>query len=88
MGKLRTNCKYCGHVYTEQETARRVLAKKENAARSRQKAKERGVSLGRRQVAFASTVVPLREKGYSIRKIAKILGISTTPIQRLLKELR
>ena len=52
------------------------------------RARANGVKLGRRRVkpSVEAQIVALRDKGYGILKIGKKLGIGTSVVQRVFKE--
>ena len=58
---------------------------KERTIMGLQHAKARGVKLGRRKERNDEAIWALRDKGMSIRQIARELGFSTTAVQRGLK---
>jgi DNA invertase Pin-like site-specific DNA recombinase len=68
------------------EFERGIIRERVNAGLAR--ARANGVKLGRRRVkpSIEAQVVALRDKGYGILKIGKKLGIGTSVVQRVFKE--
>jgi DNA invertase Pin-like site-specific DNA recombinase len=68
------------------EFERGIIRERVNAGLAR--ARANGVKLGRRRVkpSVEAQIVPLRDKGYGILKIGKKLGIGTSVVQRVFKE--
>jgi len=64
----------------------KLSRRRENANASRAKAALRGVKPGQKRKADPSEVRELRERGYTIQRIADEKGVSTTSVQRALKE--
>ncbi len=62
--------------------------KRANALASVRKAIERGSHLGRKRKRNDKAIWKLRDKGLSMRAIAKLEGVSTTAVQRSLNEFR
>src|SRR5882724_12462654 len=68
------------------EFERGIIRERINAGLAR--AKANGVKLGRRRVkpSVEAQIVALRDRGYGILKIRKKLGIGTSVVQRVFKE--
>ena len=68
------------------EFERGIIRERVNAGLAR--ARANGVKLGRRRVkpSVEAQIVALRDKGYGILKIRKKLGIGTSVVQRVFKE--
>jgi DNA invertase Pin-like site-specific DNA recombinase len=68
------------------EFERGIIRERVNAGLAR--ARANGVKLGRRRVkpSVEAQIVALRDKGYGILKIGKKLGIGTSVVQRVFKE--
>src|SRR6267142_1506013 len=68
------------------EFERGIIRERVNAGLAR--ARANGVKLGRRRVkpSIEAEIVKLRDKGYGILKIGKKLGIGTSVVQRVFKE--
>jgi DNA invertase Pin-like site-specific DNA recombinase len=68
------------------EFERGIIKERVNAGLAR--ARANGVKLGRRRVkpSVEAQIVALRDKGYGILKIGKKLGIGTSVVQRVFKE--
>jgi len=68
------------------EFERGIIRERVNAGLAR--ARANGVKLGRRRVkpSVETQIVALRNKGYGILKIGKKLGIGTSVVQRVFKE--
>src|SRR6476659_627837 len=68
------------------EFERGIIRERVNAGLAR--ARVNGVKLGRRRVkpSVEAQIVALRDKGYGILKIGKKLGIGTSVVQRVFKE--
>lgn len=62
------------------------IGKRENAKASSRKAKERGTRVGRKKIRNDDNIWKLRDRGLSIRAIAKLEGVSTTVVHRALME--
>lgn len=60
--------------------------KKEIAAASRKKAKEKGSRIGRPKTRDDKTILDLRRQGHSYREIANLLRVSVASVQRALKQ--
>ena len=71
-------------VFAEFERA--IVRERVNAGLAR--ARANSVKLGRRRVkpSVEAQIVALRDKGYGILKIGKELGIGTSVVQRVFKE--
>ena len=68
------------------EFERGIIRERVNAGLAR--ARANGVKLGRRRVkpSVEAQIVALRDKGYGILKIGKKLGVGTSVVQRVFKE--
>lgn len=62
------------------------IGKRENAKASSRKAKENGSRIGRKKIRNDENICRLRDRGLSIRAIAKLEGVSTTAVQRSLAD--
>jgi hypothetical protein len=84
MGKLRTDCAYCGKPYTAEEMEARKKAKADNALNSRAKAKANGKSVCRKRIVSTAKAKALVEVGHSVAYIAGLYNVSESSIYRAL----
>lgn len=76
-------CRHCGKAFTKREIEMKKLQKSNRIKEARSlEDPETRVRYDRQ------LIVQLRSKGFSIRKIAEIIGCSTTPVQTALKEVK
>lgn len=67
-------------------TTFKIARKKENLEASREKARRRGVPLGRKPKGDTQKILALKAMGHSIRGIASLTNVSTTAVTRVLRE--
>lgn len=83
-------CSKCHRPFTEEEYNAKVKAKIDNAAASRAKAIANGNRMGRKPRLDQADIKWLRDlkrDGKSYRQIAKLTSLSTSTIQRYVKEI-
>lgn len=88
---LRRNCKYCKREFTEEEYAKKVQAKKDNAHRARAKALENGNKLGRKPIVGDDDIQwikRLRLEGKSYRTISMVTAFSVSTVRKYLGEMK
>ena len=78
------SCNYCRRPFTNEELEIKRLAKIENARASARKAKENGTHVGPRQQRDDQKIKELRNKGFTIRQIAAMVGFSASTVQNAL----
>lgn len=78
-------CKSCGQVISESLLRKKRKLKGQRVSAGLARAKENGMHVGRPKEVDDAEIRRLRSTGLSMRQIAKILGISTCPVQRALK---
>ena len=84
---MSTICHYCKRPYTEAEIAKKKQARTNNARASIKKMRANGTRIGRAKERNDKLIRKLRdEKGYSIKKIADIVGFSKSVVHRSLQE--
>lgn len=86
MGYQHERCSYCQRPYTPAEIEARKVERQANMAASRAKARANGTPLGRKKRGDTALILKLRAEGYSIRGIAQLAQVSTTAVQRRLRE--
>lgn len=80
-------CKYCFSEYDVEVRAKTAYEKKrQNAINSAMKAKANGNKGGRKKIRDDKKIRQLRLSGLTIRQIAAEVNLSTTAVQRSLKE--
>lgn len=79
-------CPYCSKPLSKALIDYKRRSKANNARASIAKAKANGSKMGREKVRDDAKILKLRRKGFSIRAIAWATGVSTTAVQRSLKE--
>lgn len=84
-------CPYCKRDFSEAEMAARKEERARNAQNSRDKCAANGNSLGRKKIGDPETIagiMKLLDKGYSIRGIAQLSGVSRGVVKRIIAEVR
>ena len=79
-------CSHCGKAYSQEEIAQKKKQKSVRISEARRLAKANGEQVGASRVFDREKILELRKKGLSVRKIAGIMGCSTSPVQDALKE--
>lgn len=80
--KVGEKCPRCKREITEQIVRKLKDIKSQNARDSIAKAKARGTKLGRPKLRDDAKINELRCKGFTIREIARAVGLSTAAVQR------
>lgn len=84
-GKWGKICKHCGQEVSDEWAAKRTSEWVERRKITVQKRRDAGLPVGRPKVADDKEILQLRALGWSNRKIAKHLGISTTPVHNAIR---
>lgn len=81
-------CKHCNQEVPSSEIERRKKKKSDLIKQARIEAKSRGEQVGALKKYDRNKIIELRKLGYSIRKIAKEVGCSISPVVDTLKDLK
>lgn len=79
-------CKACGQPVPAELVAERKRMQYVKQKQSIKRRKEIGLNVGRPREVNRQDVTELRERGLSIRQIAKKLECSTWPVHKIIKE--
>ncbi len=81
-------CKHCNQDIPQSEIERRKKKKSDLIKQARIEAKSRGEQVGALKKYDRNQIIELRKLGYSLRKIAKEVGCSVSPVVDALKAVR